>query len=89
MNVLKIIFTNFFFLIRLITGYEQGAHQNLTEAFRNLRGAFTVYRKDEVPERWHIKKSRRMSDLMAVAKIPNTFYDDQFIGKNFSPSLLI
>lgn len=55
-------------------GYEEEIYKNLTRASRELN-AFSVYRQDELPERWHIKHCKRTSDIWLVANHSYGFAD--------------
>ncbi|XP_046393109.1 ectonucleotide pyrophosphatase/phosphodiesterase family member 5-like isoform X2 [Ischnura elegans] len=59
--------------IHPLEGYEDVVFQQLSS--RAASEAFTVYRKDDMPERWHTKYSRRAPPIIAVADGGYVFQD--------------
>lgn len=53
------------------------------EALKAKEGPYRVYRKENIPDRYHIKNSRRVSDIVLIAELGYTIMDsknkEQFI----------
>lgn len=55
-------------------GYENEIYKNLTVAANKLN-SFTVYKHEQIPDRFHIKNSKRRSNLLLVANVHYAFLD--------------
>ncbi|XP_071440349.1 bis(5'-adenosyl)-triphosphatase enpp4-like isoform X2 [Hetaerina americana] len=60
--------------IHPLEGFEEEVFQQLLA--RAVKEPFTVYRKEDLPERWHISHSRRTPPIIAVA-------DDGYVFQDF------
>lgn len=62
---------------------KSGKETEIYEALKAQEENFHVYKKENIPERYHIKNSRRVSDIVLVAELGYTILDsknrEQFI----------
>lgn len=52
-----------------VSGKFEELYQNLTKISNNLR-TFNVYKKDELPDRWHIKNTSRLNGKLYILAKP-------------------
>lgn len=65
---------------------KEGKMQQVYNALKSHADHYEVYKKEEIPERYHLKKSRRVSDIIIVAELGYTILD-QKSKKRFLDSL--
>lgn len=62
---------------------KEGMTQQVYQALKSQADHYDVYRKEDIPERYHLKNSRRVSDIIMVADLGYTIvtsdYKEQFI----------
>lgn len=59
------------FCIRYL-GHEKEVYNNFKKAISKLKN-FEVYKRKNIPQRWHYKNNRRVVDLLLVAKLHYVF----------------
>lgn len=63
-----------------VPGKEKETYNRLIEAQNQLK-TFSVYKWDEIPERWHFKHNKRNADILLVANSPYAFDDENSKGE--------
>jgi predicted AlkP superfamily pyrophosphatase or phosphodiesterase len=62
---------------------KEGTSENMYKALKNNQDHYQVYKKEDIPERYHLKNNRRVTDLVVVADrgytVLNSKYEEQFV----------
>ncbi len=65
---------------------EDGKKEELYQALKSAEENYRVYKKKDLPERYHLKNHRRVEDIIMVADLGYTILDEQF-EQDFKKSL--
>ncbi|TYP93977.1 ectonucleotide pyrophosphatase/phosphodiesterase family member 5 [Fodinibius salinus] len=57
---------------------KQGQKQKLYQSLKSAEHNYRVYKKENLPERYHLKNHRRVSDIVMVADLGYTILDEQY-----------
>lgn len=65
---------------------KEGRTEDVYQALKSEEENYRVYKKEELPERYHLKNHRRVADIVVVADLGYTILDEDF-EENFLESL--
>jgi predicted AlkP superfamily pyrophosphatase or phosphodiesterase len=56
---------------------KSGKESEIYDALKAQEGSYRVYRKDNIPDRYHLKNNRRVSDIVLIANLGYTVLDSE------------
>lgn len=65
---------------------EEGHTEEIYQALKSAEENYTVYRKEDLPERYHLKNHRRVEDIVMVADLGYTILGEDYV-QEFRDSL--